>query len=68
MSAFPESGHSGTPKTTEIRVRFRPEAAATPAVKPAPPQIQGLPETEQIADPLGSALWFDGGSPYCSVC
>ncbi len=24
MAAFPESGRSGTPKTTEIRVRFRP--------------------------------------------
>ena len=27
MSAFPESRRSGTPKTAEIRVRFRPEAA-----------------------------------------
>ena len=28
MSAFPESGRSGTTKTTEIKVRFRPEAAS----------------------------------------
>ncbi len=27
MSAFPESGHSGTAKSAEIRGRFRPKAA-----------------------------------------
>ncbi len=28
MTAFPESGRSGTAKSTKIRVRFRPKAAA----------------------------------------
>jgi len=26
MSAFPESGRSDTPKSSEFKVRFRPEA------------------------------------------
>ncbi len=30
MSAFPESGRSDTPKTAEIRGRFRPEGAVRP--------------------------------------
>jgi len=32
MSAFPESGHPGTAKTAEIRVRFRPNAVVESGV------------------------------------
>jgi hypothetical protein len=41
MSAFPESGRSGITKTGEIKVRFRPQAAA---------QVDGFWENQQAAN------------------